>query len=146
MRTLDGYTQVKQALSASNFAVGTVTATKVDATGFNRARFVFSFGPGGLTGSISTGIMIYNASVAASSSGTWNSMPTAKLAAITSGALSGGDYVAILDTKIADGYPWLQISGLSMLSTALIASCTVTLYDGTRKNPATQYATQVVVV
>lgn len=143
MKTLDNYTNVKAAVSASSYAAGLITTIPVDATGFNRARFVFVFGPGGLTGSLSTGTMIYCGSTSGSIT---VSMPTAVLTAVTSGLMSGANYMAYIDTKITDGKPWLQVSAMSILSTSVSASCVVTLYDGTRKYPPTQSASQTVVV
>ena len=143
MKTLDKRTNIKAAVSASNFAAGLVTTIPVDGTGFGRARFVFSLGPGGATASLSTGAMIYCGSTSGSIT---VSMPTAVLAGVTSGALSTNNYIAYIDTAISDGYPWLQVSALSILSTAIIVACTVTLYEGTRAYPPTQSPSQTVVV
>jgi hypothetical protein len=135
-------TNVKQAVSASNWAAGLVVTQKVDATGYGRARFIFSLGPGGGTASLSTGALIFCGST---SGAITSSLPTAVLAAVTSGALSSANYMAQIDTKIIDGYPWLQVSALSVLSTAIILSAVVELYEGTRKYAPTQTPSQTVV-
>lgn len=143
MRTLDGFTQEKVAIPPIDLAADTplTTAKLIDATGYKRARFVFSFGALSGDGNISSGIKIWNAST---SGATFTSMAGAVLAAISSGAISG--YEAIIDCAITDGKPWLQVSGLSAISSDVPLACTVQLYDGTRTNPPTQAATQVVVV
>ena len=143
MKLLSDRTNLKPAVSASNWAVGLVTTLPVDATGFGRVRFIFSLGPGGLTGSVSTGALVY---CGATSGSILTSMPTAVLTAVTSGANSGQNYMCYIDTKVTDGKPWLQISALSILSTAMIVSVIAELYDGTRKYAPTQGPSQTVVV
>ena len=141
MKNLAQQVNIVPALVASNWAVGPVTGIKIDATGFRRARFVFTVGANdGTTAALSTNLGIWQAST---SGDTFGSISSAKLAAVTSGVLSNN--VMVIDTLTSSGTPWLLISGGSNLSTAIIMGATCTLYQGVT-DPPTASAQQTVTV
>lgn len=140
-KQLNDFIDVKPAVPNSSYAVGAVTGTAINTTGFSRARFVFSFGANsGTTAALSTNAGIWKAST---SGATFSSIASATLAAVTSGVL--GNNVMVVDVPTDGDNPWLKVSGMSILSTAINASCVVELYSGVSR-PPTSSAQQVVVV
>jgi hypothetical protein len=140
-RRLNDKVAVKQAVSNSNWAVGAVTGQLVDVTGFSRARFVFSFGAnGGTTAALNSSAAIWKAS---SSGATFTEITETRLAAVTSGVLA--NQLMVIDTATDPSNPWLRVSGMSVLSTAINANVVVTLYAGVN-NPPTNNTQQTVVV
>lgn len=128
-------------ISPVSISAGAVTSKLIDATGRSRARFVFAFGANsGTSAALSAGLGVYNAST---SGDTYTLIAGAALAAVTSGVLSNN--VMVIDTAIPAGKPWLKVSGGSILSTAIVASCIVELYDGITR-PDTATTQQLVVV
>ena len=116
-----------------------IVATKIDGTGFSRARFIFQMGSAATTGSLSTGLGVWKA---ATSGATYSLVASA--AAITSGVLSGGaGNIVVIDVPINSATPWLQLSG-SFDSTGAAHSAIVELYSGINR-PPTQAENQVVV-
>jgi hypothetical protein len=123
-------------------APAVVAATKVNATGFSRARFIFKMSNAATTGSLSTGLGVWQA---ATSGATFALVTGGSAAAVTSGALSGGENnIVVIDIPISAGTPWLQLSG-SFVSTTPPHSAVVELYHGINR-PPTQAENQVVVV
>lgn len=120
MKNLSDVSKTAVAVAAQTTSAA-LTATKVNGTGFKRARFVFNLGVP-LTGA-SFNASIYNAST---SGATFSLITGASLAQITEGAAS---CVAIVDTAINPSYPWLQVSGAAANSN-YPASCIVELYQG----------------
>jgi hypothetical protein len=140
-RRLNDRIDVKQAISPASVSAGAPTAIPVDATGFSRARFVFSFGANGnTTGALSSGMGIYQAST---SGATFTAITSASMAAVTSGVLGGNNMV--VDVPVIPTKPWLKVSGGSILSAAIVMGCIVELYSGINNAP-TASAQQVVVV
>ncbi len=116
-----------------------IVATKIDGTGFSRARFVFMMGSAATTGSLQTGLGVWQA---ATSGATYALVTSA--AAVTSGVLSGGaGNVVVIDVPIGSATPWLQLSG-SMVSTGFAHAAVVELYSGINR-PPTQAENQIVV-
>ncbi len=116
-----------------------IVATKVNGTGFSRARFTFQMGAAATTASLATGLGVWKA---ATSGATYAQVASA--AAVTSGVLSGGAAnVVVIDVPIDSANPWLQMSG-SFASTGAAHSAIVELYRGTDR-PPTQAENQVVV-
>ena len=133
---------LKVAVANSAGQAGAITGTKINATGFSRAMFVFQFGANsGTTAALSSNIGIWQAST---SGATFASVATAVLSAVTSGVLSNN--VMVIDMPISGGTPWLLVSGGSMLSTAIAHSCVVELYNGINRPPVTQTPQQIVVI
>src|SRR5690349_11661811 len=119
-----------------------IVATKIDGTGFSRSRFTFKLGGAATTGSLSTGLGVYQA---ATSGGTFTLITGASAAAVTSGVLSGGaNNLVVIDVPIGSANPWLQLSG-SMVSTGPAYSAIVELY-GSITRPPTSAENQVIVV
>ena len=130
-----------QAVANSAGIAGAMVGTSVDATGFGRARFIFSFGANtATTAALSAGIGVWNAST---SGATFAAIAGASLAAVTSGVLSNN--VMIIDTVISPASPWLKVSGGSVLSTGIAHSCVVELYKGVSR-PPTHTEQQIVTV
>ena len=140
-RRLNDKIAVKQAVSNSNWAVGAVTGQVVDVTGFGRARFIFSFGAnGGTTAALNASAGIWKAST---SGATFAEITETRLAAVTSGVL--GNDTMVIDVATDPDAPWLRVSGMSVLSTAINANVIVELYAGVN-NPPTDNNQQIVVV
>jgi hypothetical protein len=117
-----------------------IVATKVNATGFSRARFIFQMGSAATTGSLQAGLGVWQA---ATSGAAYALVGSA--AGNTSGALSGGaNNTVVIDVPVSPASPWLQLSG-SFLSTSPAHGAVVELYSGVNL-PPTHTELQVVVV
>ena len=126
------------ALSAGG-APQAIVATKIDGTGFSRARFIFVMGSAATTASLQAGLGVWQA---ATSGATYALITSA--AAVTSGVLSGGaNNTIVIDVPIGSATPWLQLSG-GTTSTGVVHGAIVELYDSINR-PPTQNANQVVV-
>lgn len=144
MKKYTDISDVKVAVAASAGAVLIMAATKVDATGYKRARFVFNVGNGeATTASISAGIGIWQA---ATSGGTFAEISGSSMAAVTSGTLSSTSVTMVVDVPTSSGTPWLQVSGGSMLSTGVPHSAVCELYQGINNPRATPSYQQYVTV
>ena len=144
MKRINDIADVKVAVAASAGAVLIMAATKIDATGFGRARFVFNVGNGAATtASVQAGIGIWQA---ATSGGTYAEVSGSSLAAVTSGILSSTSVTWVIDVPTSSGTPWLQVSGGSMLSTGIPHSATCTLYQGINRPPTSPSYQQLVTV
>jgi hypothetical protein len=131
-----------KAVIANSVSSTTLVSSKIDTTGFGRARFIFSFGGTAGIGRVdANAINIWKAST---SGGTYSSIASATLAAISSGVLSAGQAVAVIDLLTDSANPWLQVSG-SVTSSNLHHSAVVELYSGINL-PPTSSANQVVTV
>jgi len=120
-------------VAATAGSVAELVGTACDATGYSRARFVFSFGNGAATtGALSAGIGVWES---ATSGGTYTSRASAALAAVSSGVLSGASKIMIVDVPVSTAKPWLKVSGGSNLSTAVPHSCVIELYDADTYDP-----------
>jgi len=118
-----------------------IVATKIDGTGYSRARFIFQMGSAASTGSLSTGLGVWQA---ATSGATFALITGASAAAVTSGVLSGGaNNLVVIDVPIGSATPWLQLSG-SMVATGPMYSGIVELYSGINR-PPTQAENQIIV-
>lgn len=138
---LNDKVDVRNAIAPNTGPTGALTGIAVNATGFSRARFIFSFAANSNTSAaLSAGMGIYQAST---SGATFTAITSASLAATTSGIL--GSNTMVIDVPTSAGTPWLKVSGGSVLSAAIANSCVVELYNGVN-NPPTQSAQQVVVV
>lgn len=131
MKQRDDYADVKIAVAASQSG-GAMVATAINTTGYGRARFIFTFNKGtGTTGTLS------NAKIwrCATSDGTYTSVASAELTAISSGVMSSASPVCVIDMATNATYPWLKVSG-SLSSTALDHSAVVELYNGISNPPS----------
>lgn len=138
---LNDYLDVKNAVAPNTGPTGALTGIAVNATGYSRARFVFSFASNSSTSAaLSAGIGVWQAST---SGATFSAITNASLAAVSSGVLGGNTMV--IDVPTSAGTPWLKVSGGSILSAAIANSCVVELYSGVN-NPPTASTQQVVVV
>lgn len=144
MKRLNDLADVKVAVAASAGSVAALVATKVDATGFGRARFIFNVGNGAATtAALSAGIGVWQAST---SGATYAEISGSTMAAVTSGTLSSTSVTMVIDVPTSAGTPWLQVSGGSMLSTGVPHSCVVTLYNGLNRPPTSPSHQQLVTV
>lgn len=140
-RRLNEQVVAKQAVASSAGSAGgiPIVATKIDATGFSRARFIFSMSNAASTASLSTGLGVWQAST----SGATYALVTSAVAN-TSGALSGGaNNIVVIDIPVAAATPWLQMSG-SFVSATPAHGAVVELYHGVNR-PPTQAELQVIV-
>lgn len=141
------FTEVKLAVANSTTSAALV-GTAVDAKGFGRAKFVFTFGTPLVTaGTIvkSSSVGIWAAAGSASSvagATTYASIPSAYLAAATTGILSNN--VAVLDVAIPQGSHWLVVSG-TLDSTNCVHNATVELYEPVTAPPTHQSPAPVIV-
>jgi hypothetical protein len=141
MKHLEDYADVKVAIAAS-VASTAIVATKVDTTGFGRARFIFTLGGQAGIGALSASqLKIWKANT---SGATFTSIASAELAAITSGVLSAGAVTAVIDVPTDPSNPWLQVSG-SLAASNLYHAAVVELYNGI-SNPPTSSANQIVTI
>ena len=141
-RRLNEQAVAKQAVAVSaGGAPQAIVGTKVDGTGFSRARFIFQMSNAATTASVSTGLGVWAAST---SGATFARVTNGSAGAVTSGQLSGGaNNIIIIDVPIASASPWLQLSG-DTTSTGIAHSAVVELYSGVNR-PPTQAELQVVV-
>ena len=141
MKRINEFAVAKQVVANTGGLAAPMISTSVDATGFSRARFIFSFGANTAdTAALSAGIGAWNAST---SGATFTSIASAALAAVSSGVLSNN--IMVIDTVIATAKPWLKISGGSVLSTGIAHSVVVELYES-YSNPPTQTEQQIVAI
>lgn len=139
-RRLNDQVVVKPAVALSaGGAPQAIVATKIDTTGFSRARFIFFMASAATTGSLQTGLGVWKA---ATSGSTYSLITSA--AAVTSGVLSGGaNNVIVIDVPTDSANPWLQLSG-GTTSTGVVHGAVVELYSGINR-PPTQAENQIVV-
>jgi hypothetical protein len=143
-RRLNDQIIAKEAVAVSGGANAglPIVGTKVNATGYSRARFIFQLGSGATTASLSTGLGAWQAST---SGATFARITGASAAAVTSGVLSGGaNNIVIIDVPVSGGTPWLVLSG-SINQTGAPHSAVVELYSGINRTPDAT-AQQVIVV
>ena len=143
-RRLNDQIVARQAVAVSGGANAglPIVGTKIDGTGFARARFIFQLGNAATTGSLSTGLGVWQAST---SGATFALIAGASAAAITSGLLSGSNNnIVVIDVPVGSANPWLQLSG-SINQTGVAHSAIVELYNGINR-PPTSSEIQVVVV
>jgi hypothetical protein len=127
---------------AASVASTAIVATKIDTTGFSRARFVFTLGGQAGIGALSASqLKIWKATT---SGGTYTSIASAELGAITSGVLSAGAVAAVVDVPTDPTSPWLQVSG-SLAASNLYHAAVVELYGGINR-PPTASTNQIVTV
>lgn len=125
---------------ANSVTSTTIVATAVNTTGYSRARFVFNLGGTAEIGAVSANaVKIWKA---ATSGGTYSSIASAELAAITSGQISAAGCTAVIDLPTDPSNPWLKVSG-SLTSSSLYHSAVAELYSGINR-PPTSSAQQIV--
>lgn len=141
MKHLEDYVDVKVAVAASVTSTA-IVGTKVDTTGFGRARFIFTLGGTAGIGALSADqAKIWKANT---SGATYTSVASAVLGAITSGVLSANAVTAVIDLPTDPSNPWLQVSG-NLAASNLYHAAVVELYNGV-SNPPTSSANQIVTV
>jgi len=134
---------IKQAVSASA-TLGLIKGIALDVTGYGRARFIFSLNNGtATTASMSAGGGVWQAT---SSGATFAEVSGTSMAAITSGVISGATPIVEIDVPIAPGFPALQLSSFSVLSTGINHSVIVQLYKGIDRPDSTDSVQETVTV
>lgn len=136
-KQLSDYSDTKIAAPFINSS-GAVLGSKIDATGYRRAHFVFTFGTPLAGASILAGAGIYNTTATGSSSGAF--------VLITSGSFSsswttaqGSNQVGIIDVAVDQAKPWLIVSNFNVGNSNWIAGCTVQLYNADYSTFGTNY-------
>jgi hypothetical protein len=84
-----------------------LVGSSINATGFDRATFIFTLGGITGTGYMSSGIGIWNA---ATSGAAYSQINGASFGQIGSTAASSANYV--IDMDVNPSYPWLRVSGI----------------------------------
>ena len=135
---------VRLAMSVSTTS-GALVGTAIDAHGFGRAKFVFTFGVPGADASIkASSIGVWCAAGSNSSvvgATTYASVPGAFLAAKSSGLISHGAYV--IDLAVPAASRFLKISG-TVDSSNVPVSAVVNLYQPVNKPPTNTLTTVIV--
>ena len=140
-KKLSDIADVKVAV-ANSVTSTTIVATAINTTGFGRARFVFNLGGVAEIGAVSgSAVKIWKASA---SGGTYTSIASAELAAITSGNISAAGCTAIIDVPTDPDNAWMKVSG-SLTSSNMYHSAVCELYNGITR-PPTSSANQIVTV
>ena len=128
---------VKVAIAPAAPASGAFTGVPVDATGYNRASFVFSLGTPPAAASLDAKVW-----ESATSGGTYTSRASAALTQITSGA--GSNITAVIEVVVDQTKPWVQVSGAVGSSIWPVAA--VCVLDTPSRKPPTTGSQQVVSV
>ena len=132
VKQLSDYVDTKVAVGP-NVTSGAITGTMIDATGFRRAHFVFSFGTPEAGASVLSGAGIWEAST---SGATFALLAGAQFtSSITTSQGSNG--CAVIDTVVTAASPWLLVSGYSMVNSNWLNSVTVQLYNFNTATPGT---------
>ena len=121
-KKFEDYCDVKLAIAPTASVSGALTSRYIDATAWNRATFIFSFGTPATTvsaASVVAGLGVWQAS---SSGETWTRVTGASFGAISSGIGSNAQHV--IDVRVDPSYPALIVSGALTSSTwPLSVSC-----------------------
>lgn len=128
--------KIVPAIPATAGAVAAFTAVEVDGTGYSRACFVIDLGTAAANGTFDC--KVTNSDV---SGGTFHDVTDAALAQVLKAA--GDGKVEIIDMPIAADHPILLLAG-SVGTGAWPNSAVCILYKGSRINPPTQAAGQVI--
>lgn len=127
---------------AASVASAAIVGTAVDTTGYSRACFTFILGGTAGIGALSASqLKVWKANT---SGGTYSSVASAELGAITSGVLSAGAVTAIIDLPTDPSNPWLKISG-SLANSNVYHSAVCEPY-GAISRPPTSSANQIVTI
>jgi len=132
-KRINDFADLKVAVNATSSS-GALVGIAVDTTGYSRARFIFQFGSGAAeTAALSGNIGIWKATT---SGATYASVPTAILAAVTSGVMSAAKLAMVIDMPTDAANEWLKVSG-NIISSMLFHAAVVELYDGINRPPTT---------
>ncbi|SRR5574343_454227 len=118
-----------------------LSASSVNATGYDRATFIFQMGaPSSTDAYLSSGVLIYKAST---SGATYSAVTGASFGThITGGAMSKANFV--IDVNVDKDKPWMKVSASNCSSTgyySVIAVCRTA-----QNNPPTTLSGQMVYV
>ncbi len=116
-------------------AVGSLTATEVNATGWDRACFIIATGAAGVNATLDAKVQ-----ESATSGGTFADHSPATDIQLT--AATGANKVAAIDLRVNPAKPFLKIVG-SVGTTTFANSVICVLYKGTHWNPPTRAASFV---
>lgn len=137
VKQLADYSDTKLAAAFINSS-GAVLGTKIDATGFRRAHFVFAFGTPLAGASVLAGAGIYNTIATGSSSGEFTLITGASFSSSFTTA-QGSNQVAVIDTAVDQAIPWLIVSNFNVSGSNWIVGCTVQLYNADHSQFGTYY-------
>ena len=130
-KRINDFADAKVAVNPTSSS-GAITGIAIDTTGYSRARFIFTFGSGAAEiAALSGNIGIWKST---SSGGTYASVPTAKLSAVTSGVMSGAKLAMAIDMPTDADYEWLKVSG-NIISSMLFHAAVVELYGPVTRPP-----------
>lgn len=133
------YQAAKIAVSPIANTSGALTSNKINATEFGRVAFIFSFGTPSANAYLSSGCGIWQA---ATSGATFSRVTGASFAAITTGA--GSNANCVIDVKVDQAYPWLQVSG--QLDSSYWPLSVIAVLSEPAEMPVTSLSQQIVTV
>ena len=135
------YMAVAVAVAPAAVTSTRLNASSIDATGYDRATFIFQMGaPDATDAFLSSGKLIWNAST---SGATYTSIAGASFGTnITGGAMSKANFV--IDVNVDQSKPWLRVSASNCSSTGYYAVACVLRTPATK--PPTTLSGQMVYV
>lgn len=111
-----------------------VTATAVNATGFDRALFIIQTGAMNATAVLGMGV-----TNSATTNGTYTLITSASLTNVTSAGASG---VYVIDVPVNGSYPFLKLRGTSSTARSYVSAIAL-LYRGSSKQGTDGYSQYV---
>jgi hypothetical protein len=137
VKQLSDYSDTKLA-AAPLTSSGDILGTKINATGFRRAHFVFVFGTPLAGAVIMSGAGIYNTSAGGSSSGAFALITSASFVSSWTTA-QGSNQIGIIDVAVDQAKPWLIVSNFAAGVSNFPAACIVNLYNADASDFGTKY-------
>ena len=108
-----------QTITSGGAGGSALSASSINATGYDRATFIFQMGvPEGTSAYLSSGNLIWNA---ATSGAAYTAIAGASFGThLTTGVMSKANFV--IDVDVNPSYPWLRVSASHMSSTNTYAA------------------------
>jgi hypothetical protein len=128
-KKFEDYMVAKVAIDPIASVSGALTSKYIDATGYNRASFIFAFGTPAANASVVAGLGVWQATT---SGETWARVTDASFGAISTGIGSNANHV--IDVRVNPTYPALIVSG-SLTGSTWPISCVCILTEGANKPP-----------
>lgn len=128
-KKFEDYCDVKLAIAPVANVSGALTSRYIDATAWNRATFVFSFGTPSANASVVAGLGVWQATT---SGATWARVTGASFGAISTGI--GSNATHVVDIRVDQTYPALIVSG-ALASSYWPLSCSCILSEPQSKPP-----------
>lgn len=137
MKTLQGVAQVALASAVHIGTAGTMTATAVNGTGFDRCLFIISVGA--MTNTATLNAQITDCAT------TGGSYTNTAGTALTEIADTGGGTIHTIDVPVKAARPFMKTLIVTGTAAAVNGAVAI-LYKGSQKFPITQLATQAITI